>query len=60
MRDIERYKPVFITAFTIIVMSVLASLVAWARETERYWILWGLSLILAFLIGKLWDYREPD
>lgn len=43
-----------------VTMGGLGLLVAWARETERYWILWGLSLLLAFLIGRLWNYREPD
>lgn len=43
-----------------VIFGFLGLLVAWARDTERDWILWVLSLILAFLIGKLWDYREPD
>lgn len=43
-----------------VMMGTLGLLVAWARDTGRDWILWTLAIILAFLIGKLWDYREPD
>lgn len=60
MRDPDRWRPVFMLVWMTVTMGGLGLLVAWARETERYWILWGLSLLLAFLIGRLWNYREPD
>ena len=60
MRDPDRWRPVFMLVWMTVTLGGLGLLVAWARETERYWILWGLSLLLAFLIGRLWNYREPD
>lgn len=60
MRNPERWRSAFMFVWMTVIFGFLGLLVAWARDTERDWILWVLSLILAFLIGKLWDYREPD
>lgn len=56
MRDPERYKGLFIFVFTTVVMTVLASWLAWVRATDRTELLLLYFAGLGFVIWKYWDH----
>jgi hypothetical protein len=55
----RRGEMIFVLVFTTVVMAVLSSWLMWARETGRTHLLWMFGIVLAFVIGRLWNYR-PD
>ncbi len=59
MNQRDRWKPAFMVVWMTVTMGTLGLLVRWALETDRIWIPWCLSLALAFIIGKFWDYKPP-
>ena len=59
MKNPERWGRVFVFVFTTVIMAVLSSWLMWVRETERWWHFAGYCVVLAFVIWKFWDYREP-
>jgi len=60
MRDLERWRPLFIVVATTLIMAVVGLFLAWVRSTER-WFLFGLyCLAVGIIIWRFWDYRPPD
>lgn len=59
MKNRERWGKVFVFIATTLAMAVLGSWLMWVYETERWHLLAGYYVVIAFLIGKLWDYRPP-
>lgn len=60
MRDPERYRGLFVFAFTAIVMTVLGLWLAWVRDTERWELLALYFVVLGVVVWKFWGYRSPD
>jgi len=54
-----RGERIFVFAITTVIMAVLASWLMWVRDTERWTYLWLYFIVLAFVIGRLWNYRPP-
>lgn len=59
MRDPERYKGLFVFVFTFVVMTIIGAFLFWVRETGRWEWFAVYCVVLAFIIGRTWNYR-PD
>lgn len=46
-----------IIAGSFIVMTSFALMLHWAKDTGQHWIIWTTLVVLAFVSGRLWNYR---
>ena len=60
MRDPERYKGLFVFVVTTIGMTAIGIFLTWVRESGHWEWFAVYCVILAFIIGKYWDYRPPS
>ena len=60
MRDLERWRPVFIFVVTTLILGFFGLWLVWVRDTERWALLVGAYVGLFFIVWRFWDYHPPD